>query len=80
MRIRYDENADAYITELKALHEEIVEKMNKIPEERRILVTSEGAFKYFSEAYDFNAAYIWEINSHHEGTPEQLTNYYFNHQ
>lgn len=69
----YDENADAYITELKALHEEIVEKMNKIPEERRILVTSEGAFKYFSEAYDFNAAYIWEINSHHEGTPEQLT-------
>lgn len=69
----YDENADAYITELKALHEEIVEKMNKIPEERRILVTSEGAFKYFSKAYDFNAAYIWEINSHHEGTPEQLT-------
>ncbi|HJF33468.1 MAG TPA: metal ABC transporter substrate-binding protein [Sporosarcina psychrophila] len=69
----YDENADAYITELKALHEEIVEKMNQIPEERRILVTSEGAFKYFSKAYDFNAAYIWEINSHHEGTPEQLT-------
>jgi len=71
---RYDENADAYITELKTLHEEIMEKMNKIPEERRVLVTSEGAFKYFSEAYDFNAAYIWEINSHHEGTPEQLTN------
>ena len=70
---RYDENADAYITELEALHEEIAEKMNKIPEERRILVTSEGAFKYFSKAYDFNAAYIWEINSHHEGTPEQLT-------
>jgi manganese transport system substrate-binding protein len=70
---RYDENADAYITELHALHEEIVEKMHKIPEERRILVTSEGAFKYFSEAYDFRTAYIWEINSHHEGTPEQLT-------
>ncbi|MER2089717.1 MAG: metal ABC transporter substrate-binding protein [Sporosarcina sp.] len=71
---RYDENADAYITELEILHKEIVDKMNKIPEERRILVTSEGAFKYFSDAYDFRAAYIWEINSHHEGTPEQLTN------
>jgi len=69
----YNENADAYIVELEALHEEIMGKMNKIPKEQRILVTSEGAFKYFSEAYDFNAAYIWEINSHHEGTPEQLT-------
>ena len=56
----------------KALHEEIIEKMNEIPKEKRILVTSEGAFKYFSDAYDFNAAYIWEINSHREGTPEQL--------
>ena len=69
----YDENADAYITELEALHEEITKKMNEIPEQQRILVTSEGAFKYFSDAYDFRAAYIWEINSHHEGTPEQLT-------
>ncbi|MFJ7934755.1 metal ABC transporter substrate-binding protein [Sporosarcina sp. NPDC096371] len=69
----YDENASAYINELQALHEEITDKMHKIPEQQRILVTSEGAFKYFSEAYDFRAAYIWEINSHHEGTPEQLT-------
>jgi len=69
----YNENANAYIVELEALHEEIMEKMNKIPKEQRILVTSEGAFKYFSKAYDFNAAYIWEINSHHEGIPEQLT-------
>ena len=70
---KYDANAEAYIDELQALHEEIMEKMNNIPKEQRILVTSEGAFKYFSEAYDFSAAYIWEINSHHEGTPEQLT-------
>lgn len=71
---KYDENADAYRAELQALHEDIVQKMKEIPEEQRILVTSEGAFKYFSDAYDFSAAYIWEINSHHEGTPEQLTN------
>lgn len=70
----YDANAEKYITELKALHEEIIEMMHAIPEEKRILVTSEGAFKYFSDAYDFRAAYIWEINSHSEGTPEQLKN------
>jgi len=68
----YDANAEKYITELKALHEEIIEMMHAIPEEKRILITSEGAFKYFSDAYDFRAAYIWEINSHSEGTPEQL--------
>ncbi|WP_203247247.1 metal ABC transporter substrate-binding protein [Sporosarcina beigongshangi] len=68
----YDENADKYIAELKELHEEILGMMHAIPEDKRILVTSEGAFKYFSAAYDFQAAYIWEINSHSEGTPEQL--------
>ncbi len=68
----YDKNAENYITELKALHEEIVDKMHAISEDKRILVTSEGAFKYFSAAYDFRAAYIWEINSHNEGSPEQL--------
>lgn len=68
----YDKNAEKYIAELNSLHTEIVDMMHAIPEEKRILVTSEGAFKYFSAAYDFQAAYIWEINSHSEGTPEQL--------
>jgi len=68
----YDKNAEKYIAELESLHEETLEMMHAIPEEKRILVTSEGAFKYFSAAYDFQASYIWEINSHNEGTPEQL--------
>lgn len=68
----YQINATKYIAELETLHEEILGMMHAIPEEKRILVTSEGAFKYFSAAYDFQAAYIWEINSHDEGTPEQL--------
>ena len=61
-----------YITQLEKLHEENIEKMNEIPQEKRILVSSEGAFKYFSDAYGFEAYYIWEINSHNEGSPEQL--------
>ncbi|MFS0574783.1 metal ABC transporter substrate-binding protein [Sporosarcina sp. 179-K 3D1 HS] len=68
----YEENASRYISQLEDLHEGIKDKMSQVPEGKRILVTSEGAFKYFSAAYDFEAAYIWEINSHDEGTPEQL--------
>lgn len=69
----YEQNAKKYIEQLTALHEEAVKQYNLIPKEQRVLVTSEGAFKYFSEAYSFEAGYIWEINSENQGTPEQVT-------
>jgi ABC-type Zn uptake system ZnuABC Zn-binding protein ZnuA len=69
----YEKNAETYIAELEALHEKAVERYKKIPKEKRVLVTSEGAFKYFSEAYDFQAEYIWEINQENQGTPNQIT-------
>ena len=49
----YEKNAEEYISKLQELHDSAVEKFNKIPKEKRILVTSEGAFKYFSAAYGF---------------------------
>ncbi|WP_269924813.1 metal ABC transporter substrate-binding protein [Paenisporosarcina quisquiliarum] len=69
----YEKNAEAYIAELTKLHEEAVARYNEIPKEKRLLITSEGAFKYFSDAYGFEAAYIWEINSENQGSPDQVS-------
>ena len=68
----YEKNAKEYILKLEKLHQEAVKRFSKIPQEQRLLITSEGAFKYFSEAYGFEAAYIWEINAENQGSPEQV--------
>lgn len=70
---KYIENANRYIAQLEALHQKAIDRFQEIPEEKRILVTSEGAFKYFSKAYGFDAEYIWEINQENQGTPNQIT-------
>ncbi|WP_420798185.1 metal ABC transporter substrate-binding protein [Litchfieldia salsa] len=69
----YKKNAKDYIAKLQDLHQHALDSFNKIPTEKRFLVTSEGAFKYFSEAYEFEAGYIWEINAENQGTPQQVT-------
>ena len=49
----YKANADVYIAQLKELDTWIVEQVNVIPAERRLLVTNHEALGYFSERYSF---------------------------
>lgn len=70
----FEYNADQYIEMLYALHNEWLGSFDDIPDSQRLLVTSEGAFRYFAETYNLNVAYIWELNSEDEGTPEQMIN------
>lgn len=49
----YKSNADAYIAQLKDLDAWIVEQVNTVPAERRLLVTNHEAIGYFAERYGF---------------------------
>lgn len=68
----YEANLKTYLEKLSKLDKESKDKFNNIPAEKKIIVTSEGAFKYFSKAYNVPSAYIWEINTEEEGTPDQI--------
>lgn len=52
----YKSNGDAYIAQLKNLDTWIVEQVDQIPAERRLLITNHEAFGYFAERYGFTVA------------------------
>jgi iron/zinc/copper transport system substrate-binding protein/iron/zinc/copper transport system permease protein len=70
----YEENLERYLASLEELDQQAKENFQSIPREKKLIVTSEGAFKYFSKAYGVPSAYIWEINTEEEGTPAQIKN------
>ena len=47
----YEANAAAYLKQLDALEAEVKELVAKIPPERRRIITSHDAFRYFEDAY-----------------------------
>ena len=52
--------------------EPIRQALAAIPEERRWLVSSEGAFSYLARDFGLKELYIWPINADQQGTPQQV--------
>ena len=48
--------------------------IDAIPEERRWLVSSEGAFSYLARDFGLRELYLWPINADQQGTPQQVRN------
>lgn len=73
------ENADVYRANAEAYKQRIVETMAPIraelaaiPEERRWLASSEGAFSYLARDFGLRELYVWPINADQQGTPQQV--------
>ncbi|WP_111413752.1 metal ABC transporter solute-binding protein, Zn/Mn family [Billgrantia lactosivorans] len=67
----FQARASAAQEKLAALHDEVSELLAAIPEEQRILITTEAAFVYFADAYGFRHDGVWGSNLEVEGSPPQ---------
>jgi manganese/iron transport system substrate-binding protein len=68
----YAANAKAYAEKIHATVEPARAAISSIPEERRWLVTSEGAFSYLAGDLGLKELYLWPINADQQGTPQQV--------
>lgn len=68
----YNANAARYSEEIEAVVEPVRRALADIPEVRRWLVTSEGAFSYLARDFGLKEAYLWPINADQQGTPQQV--------
>lgn len=68
----YAQNASRYKAQITAVAEPLRLRLNSIPEEKRWLVTSEGAFSYLARDFGLNELFLWAINADSQGTPQQV--------
>lgn len=68
----YKANAEAYKLQIEAAIAPIREELGTIPEDRRWLVSSEGAFSYLARDFGLKELYLWPINADQQGTPQQV--------
>lgn len=62
----YKQNAADYVKKLLTLDAEVREAIKEIPKERRVLVTSHDAFRYFGQAYDIDVRGIQGVSTEAE--------------
>ena len=68
----YKANAEAYKAKITAVVDPIRAELDKIPEDKRWLVSSEGAFSYLARDFGLKELYLWPINADQQGTPQQV--------
>lgn len=68
----YTANAEAYKARLRSTLEPLRASIAALPEDRRWLVTCEGAFSYLARDLGLKELYLWPMNADQVGTPQQV--------
>lgn len=68
----YRANAASYKERLRATIGPLRDRIAALPEERRWLVTCEGAFSYLARDFGLKELYLWPMNTDQVGTPQQV--------
>jgi manganese/iron transport system substrate-binding protein len=68
----YNANAKAYTAKFQAIEAGVREKLARVPEGQRWLVTSEGAFPYLARSLGLKELFLWAVNADQQGTPQQV--------
>lgn len=68
----YNANAAAYTAKFTLIETTVRTELEKIPVERRWLVSSEGAFPYLARNFGLKELFLWAVNADQQGTPQQV--------
>ncbi len=68
----YAANAASYKQKITALTEPLRASIDALPEDKRWLASSEGAFSYLARDFGLKELFLWPINADSQGTPQQV--------
>ena len=68
----FERNGAAYNAELQTVQDELIARLDAVPESQRALVTCEGAFSYLARDAGLTERYLWAVNAEQQATPQQI--------
>ena len=68
----YFRNGQKYKEKIMVTIQPLKEIVLKLPENKRWLVSCEGAFSYLARDFKLKELYLWPINAEQQGTPQQV--------
>ncbi len=68
----YTANAKAYKQQITDAIAPLKATVLTVPEDKRWLVTCEGAFSYLIRDFEMKELYLWPMNADQQGTPQQV--------